>query len=227
MIRIGLLLAFAYFATVACIYLTAASEIEGAKLYGSVCLSVRDEAASGPNEVPFSPEVEPGPGKSIITHAGANAPCVLLVVAFNQDDRRLAYRWHPQFAELSAERTEVTLPEKSHKWNWETKSKPFEIYVLFLSPSSPLANEIKSLVTAMQSPNEEESLIKLQTNKLYELVSGEAAQDADLSKHQPTAKVTEIGGVLRGPTVFLWTKFAVKVNFDDRNSGLLVFQSGA
>jgi hypothetical protein len=208
MIRIGLLPALACFASVAGICVTAASEFDGSKPYGEVCLSVRDEA------------------KFVIAHATASGPCVLLVVAFNQDDRRLAYGWHPEFAEMGAESPEVTLPEKSLKWNWKTNSKPFDIYVLFLSPSSPVANQIKSLVAAMQCPNEKESLVRLQTSKLHELLSDAVAKEADSSKRQEMAKPTEVGGVIRGPDVFRWEDFAVKVNFDERNPGLLVFQSG-
>jgi hypothetical protein len=225
MIRIGLLFSFAYFAPMGCLYLMAASEIDGSKPYGSVCLSVLDETASGLKEVPFSPEVVPGPGKTIIAHAVANAPCFLLVVAFNRNDGQLAYNWRPQFAELAAEWTEVALPEKGPMWKWETKAKPFDIYVLFSTPGSPLAKEIKALVTAMQSPNERENLVKLQTNKLRGLVSS-AAGDADLLTRRATADVAEVGGIARGSDAFSWRQFTVKVNFDDRDPGLLIFSSG-
>ena len=77
----------------------------------------------------------------------------------------------------------------------------------------------------MQDPTEEQSVLKLQTNKLHELIS-RAAGDSDPSKHRATTTVTEVHGITRGPNEFLWRSFASKVYFNDRNSGLLVFPSG-
>jgi hypothetical protein len=187
-------------------------------------MSVRDETL--PKEVVFAPEVKPGPGKSIVAHAVASAPCVLLVVAFNQRDGQLAYGWRPQFAELDEEWEEVRLPQKNPVWRWEMTAEPFEFYVLFLSANSPVAQEIKRLVAVMQVPTEEPSILKLQTNRLHELIS-RAAGDSDPSKHQATSTVTEVHGITRGTNEFLWRSFASKVYFDDRDSGLLVFRSGA
>jgi len=144
-------------------------------------------------------------------------------VALNQGDGQLAYGWRPQFAELDEEWEEVRLPQKNPVWRWEARAEPFDLYVLFLSASSPLAPEIKRLVAAMQDPTD--SVLKLQTNKLHELIS-RAAGDSDPSKHQATTTVTEVHGITRGPNEFLWRSFASKVYFDDRNSGLLVFRSG-
>jgi hypothetical protein len=224
MFRVGLLTAFAYFTSVGFPDCTAASEEDSSRPYASVCLSVRDETV--PKEVVFTPEVRPGPGKSIITHAVASAPCILLVVALNLGDGQLAYGWRPQIAELDEEWDEVRLPQKSSVWRWEAQAEPFDFYVLFLSTSSRLAQEIKGLVAAMQDPTEEQSVLKLQTNKLHELIS-RAAGDSDPSKHRATATVTEVHGITRGPNEFLWRSFASRVYFDDRNSGLLVFRSGA
>jgi hypothetical protein len=222
MFRIGLLFAFGYFAPVALPDYTAASEANLSKPYATVCLSVRDETVA--KEVAFAPEVQPGPGKSIIAHAVASAPCFLLVVAFNLGDGQLAYGWRPQFVELDEEWEEVRLPQKNPGWRWEAQAEPFDFYVLFLSASSPLAQEIKGLVAAMQDPTEQQSVLKLQTNKLHELIS-RAAGDSDPSKHRATTTVTEVHGVTRGSNEFLWRNFASKVYFD-RNSGLLVFRSG-
>jgi hypothetical protein len=221
--RLGLLVALACFNAAGFTRPTAASEVEASKPYANVCLSVRDETL--PKEVVFAPEVKPGPGKSILVHAVASAPCDLLVVAFNQRDGQLAYGWRPQFAELDEEWEEVKLPQKNSVWRWETAAEPFEFYVLFLSANSPVAQEIKRLVSAMQAPTEEQSILKLQTNRLHELIS-RAAGDTDPSKHQATSKVTEVHGITRGANEFLWRGFASKVHFDDRDSGLLVFRSG-
>ena len=218
---IGLLCALAYFAPAGFPDHTAASEADLSRPYGSVCLSVRDETV--PKEVVFTPEVGPGPGKSIVAHAVASVPCILLIVALNRGDGQLAYGWRPQFAELDEEWEEVRLPQKNPVWRWEARAEPFDFYVLFLSASSPLAQEIKRLVAAMQDPTD--SVLKLQTNKLHELIS-RAAGDSDPSKHQATTTVTEVHGITRGPNEFLWRSFASKVYFDDRNSGLLVFRSG-
>jgi len=218
---IGLLFALVYFAPAGFPDYTAASEADLSRPYGSVCLSVRDETVS--KEVVFTPEVGPGPGKSIVAHAVASVPCILLIVALNRGDGQLAYGWRPQFAELDEEWEEVRLPQKNPVWRWEARAEPFDFYVLFLSASSPLAQEIKRLVAAMQDPTD--SVLKLQTNKLHELIS-RAAGDSDPSKHQATTTVTEVHGITRGPNEFLWRSFASKVYFDDRNSGLLVFRSG-
>jgi len=223
MFPIGLLFALAYFAPGGFPDYSAASEADLSRPYASVCLSVRDEAVS--KEVVFTPEVAPGPGKSIVAHAVASAPCILLIVAFSQGDGQLVYGWRPQFTELDKEWEEVRLPKKNPVWRWEAQAEPFDFYVLFLSASSPLAQEIKRLVAAMQDPTEEQSILKLQTNKLHELIS-RAAGDSDPSKHRATTTVTEVHGITRGPNEFLWRSFASKVYFNDRNSALLVFPSG-
>jgi hypothetical protein len=223
MFRVGLLFAVACFAPGRFPDYSSASEADLSGPYASVCLSVRDEAV--PKEVVFTPEVGPGPGKSIVAHAVASAPCILLIAALSREDGRLAYGWRPQFAELDEEWQEVRLPKKNPVWRWEAQAEPFDFYVLFLSASAPLAQEIKRLVAAMQDPTEEQNVLKLQTNKLHELIS-RAAGDSDPSRHRATTTVTEVRGITRGPNEFLWRSFASKVYFNDRNSGLLVFPSG-
>ena len=83
MFPIGLLFALVYFAPAGFPDYTAASEADLSRPYGSVCLSVRDETV--PKEVVFTPQVGPGPGKSIVAHAVASVPCILLIVALNQE----------------------------------------------------------------------------------------------------------------------------------------------
>jgi hypothetical protein len=220
---VELLFAFAYFSSVGFGDLMAAAETDSAKPYAKVCISVLDENAG--SEVAFTPELKPGPGKTIVAHAVANTTCDLLVAAFNEGDGQLAHDWRPQFKELDEDWQEVTIPEKKGAWRWEVKVAPFDFYVLFLSAGSAFAEQTKDLVAAMQDPKEEKSILKLQTNKLHELIS-RAAGDSDPAKHRATATVTEIHGVTRGQNEFLWRNFASKVSFDDRNSGLLVFQGG-
>jgi hypothetical protein len=220
---VELLFAMAYFSFVGFGDLMAAAETDSSKPYARVCISVLDENAA--SEVAFTPELKPGPGKSILAHAVANTACALLVAAFNEGDGQLAHDWRPQFKELDEEWEEVTIPEKKGAWRWEVKAEPFDFYVLFLSAGSPFADQTKDLVAAMQDPKEAKSILKLQTNKLHELIS-RAAGDSDPSKHRASATVTEIHGVTRGQNEFLWRSFASKVPFDDRNSGLLIFPNG-
>jgi hypothetical protein len=202
--------------------LATGSEVDSSGPYANVCLSVRDDTAS--KEVVFTPQVAAGPGKSIVTHAVASAPCILLVTALTQQDGQLAYGWRPQLADLHEEWEEVRLPEKNPVWRWEVNGEPFDFYVLILPTGAPAVQEIKNLVAAMENPAEAARVLKLQTNKLRELIS-RAAGDTDPAKHQATATVTEVHGVTRGSTEFQWRSCASKVHFDDRNSGLVVFRS--
>lgn len=220
-LRISLVV-LTYFIPAGVLNLTAGSEADSSRPHASVCLAVREDIS--PKEAAFTPLVEPGSGKFIIAHAVASVPCILLVVALNQRDGQLAYGWRPQFAELDEPWEEVALPRRNPFWRWEIKAEPFDFYALFLSAGSPIAQEIKGLVAVMQDPAEEQTVLKLQTNKLRELIS-RAVGDSDPSKHQATASVTEVNGVTRGPNEFLWRSFASKVYFDDRKSGLLVFRS--
>jgi hypothetical protein len=220
---VGLLFAIHFFNLGAFPLLKTAIDEDSPKSYAKVCISVLDEKQA--SETVFTPGLQPGPGKSIVAYAVANAPCILLAVAFNQSDGQLAYDWRPQYKELGEEWEEVTVPEKKAAWRWEMKTEPFDFYILFLPAGSAIGREIKDLVAAIQDTGKEKSILKLQTNKLHELIS-RAAGDSDLSKHRATATVTEIHGITRGQNEFLWRSFASKVYFNDRNSGLLVFSSG-
>jgi hypothetical protein len=220
---VGLLFASVHFSSIRFRDLATAAETDSSRPYASVCISVLD--GKDVREVPLTPELEPGPGDSIIAHAVANVPCVLLLVAFNRGDGQLAYDWRPRFKELEEAWEEITLPENRAEWRWEVKIQQFDLYVLFSSRDSAVAQEIKELVAAMQNLKEESAVLKLQTNKLHELIS-RAAGDSDPLKHRATTTVTEIHGITRGQQEFAWRKFASKVYFDDRNSGLLVFPSG-
>jgi hypothetical protein len=199
-----------------------AEQNESTKSYVRVCITVLD----GQNEVAFSDKQGPSAGKSVIAHAVASAPCSLLVAALNQGNGQLAYAWRPQFRNLSEAWQEVSLPENSGLWRWEIRTEPFDFYVLVLSNGSAVVPEIQRLVDAMQDPGERTAILKLQTNKLHDLIT-QAAGDSDPSKHQAVAAVAEIRGVTRGSTEFLWRNVASTVYFDDGNSGLVVFRGGS
>jgi hypothetical protein len=199
-----------------------ADQADSTKSYVRVCITVVD----GRNEVAFSQQQEPSPGKSVIAHAVASVPCSLLVTALNQVDGQLAYDWRPQFRNLTEAWQEISLPDNSGLWRWEKRAEPFDFYVLVLSNGSAVVPEIQRLVDAMQDPGESKGILKLQTNKLHDLIT-QAAGDSDRSKHQPAATVTEIRGVTRGSTEFLWRNVASTVYFDDRNSGLVMFRGGS
>ena len=103
--------------------LKAATEADSSRSYASVCISVLSEKDG--SEVVLTPALEPGPGKSVVAHAVANAPCLLLVAAFNQGDGQLAHDWRPQLNELEEEWEEVTFPEKKAAWRWQTQGENF------------------------------------------------------------------------------------------------------
>jgi len=85
-----------------------------------ICISIFDDRTRV--ESAFGPEQEPGAGKSVIVHAVASAPCVLLVAALKQGDGQLAYGWRPQYRRLSDAWEEVTLPENAGVWQWEKQA---------------------------------------------------------------------------------------------------------
>jgi hypothetical protein len=192
--------------------------------FAKVCVSVFDAATRV--EKAFGPEQEPGPGKSVIVHAVASAPFVLLVAALNQDNGQLAHEWRPQYRKLSEPWEEVTIPDNAGLWQWAKQGEPFYFYVLALAPGSPLVSDLQRLVDAMQQSGVPATVLTMQTNKLRELIT-QAAGDSDPSKHRATAAPAEIRGVTRGTNEFLWRNFASTVHFDDGNSGLLMFQGGS
>jgi hypothetical protein len=201
-----------------------AQQTQAATAFAKVCVSVfgdltRDEKA-------FDAEQEPGPGKSVVVHAVASAPCILLVAALNQSNGQLAHEWRPQYRILSEPWEEVTIPDNAGLWQWAKQGEPFYFYVLALAPGSPLASDIQRLVDAMQQNGRPVAVLTMQTNKLRELIT-QAAGDSDPTKHRATAAPVEVHGVTRGTTEFLWRNFASSVHFDNRSSGLLMFQGGS
>jgi hypothetical protein len=198
-----------------------AQQLEFTSSYVEVCISILDHRTHA--EAAFGPEQEPGAGKSVIVHAVASAPCVLLVAALNQADGQLACDWRPQYRTLGDAWEEVTLPEKAGSWQWQRRAEPFYFYVLAVAPDSVLVSEIERLVVAMQQNGEPVGVLRLQTNKLRGLIT-QATGDSDPGKHRATTAPTEVSGLTRGTNGFLWRNFASAVHFDNRNSGLLVFE---
>jgi hypothetical protein len=199
-------------------------ETDQARPYARVCISILDDRNGV--EVAFGPQQTPAPGKSVVAHAVSSAPCFLLVVALNQGDGQLAYDWRPHFRKMSEAWEEAAFPESAGLWHWEKRAEPFDFYVLVLPTDAALVQEIERLVDAMQGTGEATGVLKLQTDKLHDLIT-QAAGDSDPTKHQATATLTEIRGVTRGSKEFLWRNFASTVYFDDRNSGLVVFRGGS
>jgi len=200
--------------------LLAQSSVDETKSYVRTCLTIADN--SGGEEL-FHANTPPGPGKKVIVHVDANSKCFALVAAFNQKDGRLANNWMPQFVELP-QWEEVPLPKAPTKWLWEKNEEPVEFYALFFAPDSKEATEIKKLVDAMGNAASDPSMLRLQSNKLREMIS-RSMVEKDRSKYLAKAESGELGGVLRGGT-FEWRKSAQSVNFTSEKSGVLIF-SGA
>src|SRR5271156_5550158 len=95
---VELLVLFIYFGSFGFGDRTAATEADSSRPYARACLAVVDEGDA--SEVALTPELRPGPGKTIVAHAVATAPCFLLIVAFNEADGQLAHDWRPQAKEL-------------------------------------------------------------------------------------------------------------------------------
>jgi hypothetical protein len=196
------------------------SSVDEAKPYGRICLTIADN--SGREEV-FHADAPPGAGKKIVVHVDANSKCFALVAVFNRKDGRLADNWMPQFVELP-QWEEVPLPKAPAKWLWEKNQEPIEFYALFFAPDSKDAAEIKKLVDAMANTRPDPSMLKLQSNKLREMIS-RSMIEKDRSKYLAKTESSELGGVLRGGT-FEWRKYAQSVNFTSDKPGVLIF-SGA
>jgi hypothetical protein len=201
----------------------AGSDDDERQPYGKVCLLVVTEEASGKKEDVFKPESLPGLGKAIVVRAVASKPCDILVAAFRREKEALAYGWRPQFVELAEEWDEVQIPKSGSKWAWEAEKQAFDVYVVFLSTTTPKIREIKQLVTAMQNSNDDE-VLEMQASRLRALITG-ICGDTDPSKHAAVAKTTEVSGVMRGSSELNWRTFASRVNFSDGHPGLLVFRS--
>jgi hypothetical protein len=191
--------------------------VDADKPHGRVCLSFV-EPGTPEKEAALRSTSTPGPGKKINVYVDASDKCSVLVVALRKDGR-LANGWRPQFAEVQEEFEEVQLPKLPMAWEWIQAGEPFEFYVLFLPPGSKDVDDVKRLVTAMQSPKLEERLLTMQTNKLRELISRLTSEKE--RAHQVVATDPEVGGVFRGSS-FPWRQFAQSVNFSEGRPGVLI-----
>jgi len=189
------------------------------KPYGRLCFSVIDASGS---EAPFVPAANSAAGGTIIAHTDANAPCAVLVVAFNEKDGSLTNGWRPQFTQMG-QWEEQQLPASPAQWQWTKTDTPFAFWVLFFAPDSTAAAGMQKLVDAMRNPSLGAHILELQTSKLHELIGRAiAGQDKHLASFAPT----EIGGVMRGGE-FQWRQYARSANFSAEAPGVLIFSSAA
>lgn len=115
----------------------------------------------------------------------------------------------------------MQLPRNPVTWNWEKDVGKIDVYVLFFDRGSKDGAEIKTLVSAMQSPKNE-AVEKLQVNKLHELI-GHAKVDKEGADRSARADSTEVGGVFRMVIGFPWRDSARSVNFSADKPGALIF----
>jgi hypothetical protein len=192
--------------------------VDESKPYGRVCFSVMD-STTGEEEV-LNAGAAPKNGKTLIAHIDASAKCEAVVAAFNRKNGQLANGWRPQCVELP-QWEEMPLPKAPVTWPYVKNDEPLELYVLFFVPDSKEIGELKKLVQAMAEPKSAERLVRMQTNKLHELI-GHAVSEKDRSKYLAKVETVEVGGISRGDS-FEWRKFARSVNFAPEKPGVLIF----
>ncbi len=199
------------------------SGAEADKPQGRVCISLLDSGPSGKEE-PFKASTTGKPGSIVRAHIDASDKCTVLVAALTKDGR-LANGWRPQLSEVPAEFEEIQLPKAPVTWEWSGAHGPFDLYVLFLPPSSKDLEEAKKLVGAMQTPKADERLLAMQVNKLRELIGRVTNEKEKVNQ----AKMTEpeVGGVFRGgvDAVFPWREFAQSIDFEEGRPGVLILSS--
>jgi hypothetical protein len=191
-----------------------------AKSHGRVCISLVEP---GPpvKEVPFRTTSAPEADAKVNVHLDASTKCSALVVALSKEGK-LANGWRPQFSEVPDDFEEIKLPKAPLAWQWSTQAAPLIIYVVFMPSGSTDAKEAERVISAMQSPKVDESLLAMQTNKLREVI-GRITSENQNSNLTPF-KDPEVGGVFRG-NEFPWRMFAQSVNFGDDQSGVLILAS--
>lgn len=193
------------------------------KPQGRVCISIVDSGASAKEE-PFRASTTGRPGSTVRAHVDASEKCTVLVAALTKDGK-LANGWKPQLSEVPAEFEEVQLPKVPVTWEWSGDHGPFQLYVLFLPPSSKDVEEAKKLVGAMQAPKVDERLLAMQVNKLRELI-GRITNSKEKINQAPMTE-PELGGVFRGgvDAVFPWREFAQSIEFEENRPGVLILSS--
>jgi hypothetical protein len=190
------------------------------KSHGRVCISLV-EPGSPPKELPFRTTSKTGPGERVNVYLDASSKCMAAVIALNKEGK-LANGWRPQFSEVPDDYEEIELPSAPVIWQWTTSAGPLDIYVLFMQLGSTDAEDAKKIISAMQPPKLEESLLAMQTNKLRELI-GRITSEHEKS-NQTLFRDPEVGGVFRGHE-FPWRLFAQSVNFGNDQPGVLILAS--
>jgi len=200
-----------------------AGEVAPAKAYGKICFTVVTQGNDGTKEAPFGPESKPGPGESLLAHAIASDPCVLLIAGFDRASEGLANGWRPQIAEMMTAWEEIAFP--SPGWSWQTGSAEVDLYAVFIPPGSGDVAGLKQLVGAMQRPDADPDLLQSQADKLRELITA-LCGDTDPARHHATVAPVAVNGVVRGGEGFPWRSFAARVNLTGGHPGLVIFSSG-
>jgi hypothetical protein len=190
---------------------------------GRVCLSIVDSGSSAKEE-PFKPSATARPGSTVRAHVDASEKCMVLVAALTKD-AKLAHGWRPQFSEVPPDFEEVQLPKTPVTWEWSGDHTPFDLYVLFLPPSSKEVDEARKLVGAMLAPKIDERLLAMQVNKLRELI-GRITSEKEKINQAPMTE-PEVGGVFRGgaEATFPWRQFAQSIDFAPDRPGVLILSS--
>jgi hypothetical protein len=204
--------------TAACLAWSAAlsQAIDKTKPSGRACLAIAN-IANGDEEV-LRPASTAGKNEKIVVHIDATSACEVLVAPFVKNGG-LVTGWLPQYVNLDPGR-DALAPKAPALWNWEKDAGPLEIFVLFFAPGSKKAGEIRELVNAMRKTTET-SIIKLQGNKLRELIAS-ANFDKEAARHAPKA-ITEVAGQMRMVVGFEWRDSARVVNFSAERPGALIF----
>jgi hypothetical protein len=185
--------------------------------HGRVCISLV-EPGQPVKESPFRTTSKTGPGEKINIYLDASTKCVVMVVALSKEGK-LANGWRPQLSEVPEDFEEIELPKAPVTWELMAPAAPTDFYVLFMPAGSKEAEELKRLISAMQTVKTADQLLEMQTNKLRELIGRIAS--AKEKSNQTLFKDPEIGGVFRGAE-FPWRQFAQSVAFSDDRPGVLI-----
>ena len=196
-----------------------AGTFDEAKPHGRACVAVVDSSATGKEEA-FRSTDTPRPGKRINVYLDASTKCTTVVAALRKDGK-LANDWRPQVVELAGDFEDIQVPKSPATWDWSDGAEPFDFYILFLSPGAKESDELKKLVSAMQSAKADQPVLAMQTNKLREILSRIAAEK---DRGSQVVSDPEIGGVFRG-SAFPWRQYANGANFSSERAGVIIIPS--
>lgn len=194
--------------------------------YGRACLVVEEASSDDPPLVTttvFGKDSAPGPGKRLALYADSGGEAYVLAAAFNDQDRRLANGWRPQFVALRAGE-EQRLPREPVAWDWTGPAEPFDVYVVFLSRAAQECDSLQTLVSAMQEPQADSVLLGLQAKKLYEELA-RLAVGQEPSAFHAGAVGGAWGGTLRGGP-FPWPTMAQQAVMGANGRGVLIYRHG-